>query len=134
MNTSMMVFIQLYVILLLGLYNNGLLIVDEFLAKSNVPRRVDFKETTGVIAKVVFKSFLSVTASVTNWDADGTSSSLILEDSPLVDFVELPFQIHFRSILLQHNKRSYRRSCGDGKQLSRTKLFLGTLISCSFLC
>ncbi|MCL7024862.1 hypothetical protein MKW94_003585, partial [Papaver nudicaule] len=27
---------------------------------------------------------------VTNWDADGTSCSLVLEDNPLVDFVELP--------------------------------------------
>lgn len=34
--------------------------------------------------------FLGVTASVTNWDADGTTCSLVLEDNPLVDFVELP--------------------------------------------
>lgn len=34
--------------------------------------------------------FLGVTASVTNWDADGTSCSIVLEDNPLVDFVELP--------------------------------------------
>ena len=40
--------------------------------------------------QVGFKMFLRVTASVTNWDADGTSCSLVLEDNPLVDFVELP--------------------------------------------
>lgn len=40
--------------------------------------------------QVGFKMFLGVTASVTNWDADGTSCSLVLEDNPLVDFVELP--------------------------------------------
>lgn len=34
--------------------------------------------------------FLGVTASVTNWDADGTCCSIVLEDNPLVDFVELP--------------------------------------------
>ena len=34
--------------------------------------------------------FLGVTASVTNWDIEGTCCSLILEDNPLVDFVELP--------------------------------------------
>jgi len=34
--------------------------------------------------------FLGVTASVANWDADRTGCSLILEDNPLVDFVELP--------------------------------------------
>lgn len=34
--------------------------------------------------------FLGVTASVTNWDAEGTCCSIVLEDNPLVDFVELP--------------------------------------------
>jgi hypothetical protein len=40
--------------------------------------------------QVGFKMFLGVTASVTNWDADGTCCSIVLEDNPLVDFVELP--------------------------------------------
>ncbi|KAK9090383.1 hypothetical protein Sjap_023560 [Stephania japonica] len=71
-------------------YNIGIRLIDEFLAKSNVSRCVDFKETAEVIAKVGFKMFLGVSASVTNWDADGMSCSLILEDNPLVDFVELP--------------------------------------------
>lgn len=34
--------------------------------------------------------FLGVTASVSSWDVDGTCCSIILEDNPLVDFVELP--------------------------------------------
>jgi hypothetical protein len=34
--------------------------------------------------------FLGVTATVTNWDAEGTTCSFVLEDNPLVDFVELP--------------------------------------------
>ncbi|RXH82961.1 hypothetical protein DVH24_003459 [Malus domestica] len=80
-------------------YNIGIRLIDEFLAKSNVSRCVDFKETAEVIAKVSpsifllqvgFKMFLGVTASVTNWDADGTCCSIVLEDNPLVDFVELP--------------------------------------------
>ncbi|KAK4398476.1 Trafficking protein particle complex subunit [Sesamum angolense] len=71
-------------------YNIGVRLVDEFLAKSNVSRCVDFRETAEVIAKVGFKMFLGVTASVTNWDAEGTTCSIILEDNPLVDFVELP--------------------------------------------
>ncbi|CAD6261855.1 unnamed protein product [Miscanthus lutarioriparius] len=71
-------------------YNIGTRLVDEFLAKSNVSRCVDFKETADVIAKLGFKMFLGVTATVTNWDAEGTSCSLVLEDNPLVDFVELP--------------------------------------------
>jgi hypothetical protein len=40
--------------------------------------------------QVGFKMFLGVTASVTNWDAEGTCCSIVLEDNPLVDFVELP--------------------------------------------
>ncbi|PWA78770.1 transport protein particle (TRAPP) component [Artemisia annua] len=71
-------------------YNIGIRLIDEFLAKSNVTRCVDFRETAEVIAKVGFKMFLGVTASVTNWDSEGTCCSLILEDNPLVDFVELP--------------------------------------------
>ncbi|XP_061344883.1 uncharacterized protein LOC133290787 isoform X1 [Gastrolobium bilobum] len=71
-------------------YNIGIRLIDEFLAKSNVSRCVDFRETTDVIAKVGFKMFLGVAASVTNWDADGTCCSIVLEDNPLVDFVELP--------------------------------------------
>ncbi|XP_009607184.1 uncharacterized protein LOC107803357 [Nicotiana tabacum] len=71
-------------------YNIGIRLIDEFLAKSNVSRCVDFKETAEIIAKVGLKMFLGVTASVTNWDVEGTTCSLILEDNPLVDFVELP--------------------------------------------
>ncbi|KAG4986075.1 hypothetical protein JHK86_033766 [Glycine max] len=85
-------------------YNIGIRLIDEFLAKSNVSRCNDFRETTDVIAKLLeeknsitskkqsvgFKMFLGVTASVTNWDADGTCCSIVLEDNPLVDFVELP--------------------------------------------
>jgi hypothetical protein len=41
-----------------------------------------------------FKMFLGVTATVTNWDAEGTSCSFVLEDNPLVDFVELPDTCH----------------------------------------
>ncbi|KAG5578919.1 hypothetical protein H5410_049546 [Solanum commersonii] len=108
-------------------YNIGIRLIDEFLAKSNVSRCIDFKETAEVIAKkshgdgflegvwswihpgflrkqkrkkmekrkienesVGLKMFLGVTATVGNWNAEGTTCSLILEDNPLVDFVELP--------------------------------------------
>ncbi|KAL6538408.1 hypothetical protein OROGR_012396 [Orobanche gracilis] len=128
-------------------YNIGVRLVDEFLAKSNVSRCVDFRETAEVIAKLIddnsllahdksiklweasdwqcwlygltnsfealvetcgskdgvgFKMFLGVTASVTNWDPEGTTCSLILEDNPLVDFVELPDTcqgLHYCNIL-----------------------------------
>lgn len=71
-------------------YNIGIRLIDEFLAKSNVSRCVDFKETAEVIAKVGFKMFLGVTATVVNWDAEGTGCSLILDENSLASFVELP--------------------------------------------
>lgn len=40
--------------------------------------------------QVGLKMFLGVTANVGNWNVEGTMCSLILEDNPLVDFVELP--------------------------------------------
>ncbi|KAL6553424.1 hypothetical protein OROGR_007266 [Orobanche gracilis] len=83
-------------------YNIGVRLVDEFLAKANVSRCIDFRETAEVIAKVGFKMFLGVTASVTNCDPEGTTCSLILEDIPLVDFVELPDTcqgLHYCNIL-----------------------------------
>ncbi|OAY28555.1 trafficking protein particle complex subunit 3 [Manihot esculenta] len=71
-------------------YNIGIRLVDEFLVKSDVSRCVAFRETAEVIAKVGLKMFLGLSASVTNWNADGTCCSMVLEDNPFVDFVELP--------------------------------------------
>ena len=36
-------------------YNIGVRLIDEFLAKSNVSRCIDFRETADVIAKVLFR-------------------------------------------------------------------------------
>lgn len=71
-------------------YNIGVRLIDEFLAKANVSRCSDFRESADIIAKVGFKMFLGVSATVGGWSADGTECSLLLEDNPLVDFVELP--------------------------------------------
>eukprot|EP00164_Ancoracysta_twista_P011443 GFYU01017629.1.p1 GENE.GFYU01017629.1~~GFYU01017629.1.p1 ORF type:complete len:197 (-),score=59.43 GFYU01017629.1:84-641(-) len=71
-------------------YNIGQRLIDEFLAKSNITRCSDFKETAEIIAKVGFKMFLGVIADVANWNQEGTEFSLLLGDTPLTDFVELP--------------------------------------------
>jgi len=71
-------------------YNIGIRLIDEFLAKSRTTRCGDFKETAEKVAKLGFKMFLHTTATVTNWNAEDTECSLVLEDNPLVDFVELP--------------------------------------------
>lgn len=37
-----------------------------------------------------FKIFLNITPTVTNWTADSKSFSLLFDENPLADFVELP--------------------------------------------
>eukprot|EP01133_Synstelium_polycarpum_P019704 gene19704-23597_t len=71
-------------------YNIGVRLIEEFLAKSNIGRCSDFVETAEVISKVGFKMFLGVTAHISEWDADKKEFHLIIDDNPLIDFVELP--------------------------------------------
>jgi hypothetical protein len=85
----------------------GQRLIDDLLAKSGISQCSDFRETAEVIAKVQpppphphpppppqigFKMFLGVSATVANWNADGNVCSLILDENPLNDFVELPEQ------------------------------------------
>lgn len=71
-------------------YNIGVRIIDEFLAKSKTTKCTDFRDTADKIAKVGLRMFLNCSASATNWNADSTECSLILDDNLLIDFVELP--------------------------------------------
>ncbi|EFA78523.1 trafficking protein particle complex subunit 3 [Heterostelium album PN500] len=71
-------------------YNIGVRLIEEFLAKSNIGRCSGFQETAEVIAKVGFKMFLGVTCQISDWDAEKKEFHLIIEDNPLIDFVELP--------------------------------------------
>lgn len=40
--------------------------------------------------QVGFKIFLNITPTVTNWTSDNNQFSLIFDENPLADFVELP--------------------------------------------
>lgn len=71
-------------------YNIGLRLIEDFLAKSNMTRCSNFRETAEAIAKVGFKMYFNTTPSITNWTADGKTFSLIFDENPLNDFVELP--------------------------------------------
>jgi len=73
-------------------YNIGLRLIDEFLARSNLGRCKDFKETADVIAKVGFKMFFGISATISNYNAKKQTFILQMEDNPLIDFVELPAQ------------------------------------------
>lgn len=89
-------------------YNIGMRLIEDFLAKSGVGRCANFRETADMIAKVRlifclnigvcsltsrqvgFKVFLNVSPTVTNWTSDNNQFSLIFDENPLADFVELP--------------------------------------------
>ncbi|KAL3422583.1 bet3 family protein [Phlyctema vagabunda] len=91
-------------------YNIGLRLIEDYLAKSNTMRRcANFRETAEMISKVCieyavfggvmmlkvvikvgFKIFLNITPTVTNWTSDSKQFSLIFEENPMADFVELP--------------------------------------------
>jgi len=72
-------------------YNIGLRLIEDYLAKSNTMRRcANFKETAEMIAKVGFKIFLNISPIITNWTTDSKQFSLIFDENPLADFVELP--------------------------------------------
>ncbi|KAJ3310875.1 transport protein particle 22 kDa subunit [Boothiomyces sp. JEL0838] len=70
-------------------YNIGVRLVDDYLAKTASPKCVDFRETADQIAKVGFKIYLGITPQVSNWSGD-KEFSLILDENPLAEFVELP--------------------------------------------
>jgi hypothetical protein len=71
-------------------YNIGLRLIEDFLAKSNAGRCANFRETADMISKVGFKIFLNITPTITNWTQDNKQFSLIFDENPLADFVELP--------------------------------------------
>lgn len=71
-------------------YNIGIRLIEDFLAKSNSGRCTNFKDTAEMISKIGFKMFLNIVPLVENWTQDGKQFSLIIEENPLTEFVELP--------------------------------------------
>ncbi|KIW72867.1 hypothetical protein PV04_01030 [Phialophora macrospora] len=71
-------------------YNIGMRLIEDFLARSNTGRCGNFRDTAEMISKVGFKMFLNITPTVTNWTADNKQFSLLFDENPLADFVELP--------------------------------------------
>jgi len=71
-------------------YNIGLRLIEDFLAKTNTGRCANFRETAEIISKIGFKVFLNITPTVTNWASDNKQFSLVFDENPLADFVELP--------------------------------------------
>ncbi|KAI0688257.1 transport protein particle complex subunit [Cytidiella melzeri] len=87
-------------------YNIGTRLIEDFLARSNLGRCADFRETGEVVAKVGFKSFLNISPTVTHGAPTSVATSptaatsqsasagatfiLTLDENPLAEFVELP--------------------------------------------
>eukprot|EP00794_Sanderia_malayensis_P000665 gene665-1333_t len=71
-------------------YNIGIRLIEDLLARSNIGRCNDFRETADIIAKHGFKTFLGISPQVTGWNATGDEFSLIIDNNPLAEFVELP--------------------------------------------
>ncbi|MCJ1409050.1 transport protein particle 22 kDa subunit [Ptychographa xylographoides] len=71
-------------------YNIGMRLVEDFFAKSGTQRCANFRETAETISKIGFKIFLNITPLVTNWSTDSKQFSLIFDENPFADFVELP--------------------------------------------
>ncbi|KAJ3381529.1 transport protein particle 22 kDa subunit [Lobulomyces angularis] len=71
-------------------YNIGCRLIEDFLAKSGIGKCQDFKETAEIITKTGFRLYLGITPTVTNFSSDNKEFSIILDENPLAEFVELP--------------------------------------------
>lgn len=76
-------------------YNIGCRLVDDFLAKSRAPASAcaGFRPAVDAVARGAFRAFLGVAPRVANWNDAGTAVSLLLDESPLTDWVELPREL-----------------------------------------
>lgn len=97
-------------------YNIGVRLIEDFLARTNSGRCVDFRDTSEKIQVIssitsdikhqlsnqiisrfhtnwlqqAFRTYLSVFPQITNWSTANDEFSLIFETNPLTEFVELP--------------------------------------------
>lgn len=84
-------------------YNIGVRLIEDFLAKTALPRCENMVKTSEAISKCAFKIFLNMTPQVTNFSPEKDAFSLIIDENPLSDFVELPMdamkQLWYSNIL-----------------------------------
>jgi hypothetical protein len=80
-------------------------LIEDFLARTSLPRCVDFRETAEVISKVGFKTFINITPSISFPSVTSQQQSprnevagmtgptefiLTFDENPLAEFAELP--------------------------------------------
>ncbi|KAL5282979.1 TRAPPC3 family protein [Megaselia abdita] len=70
-------------------YNIGLRLIEDFLSRTAAPRCLEMRETADRIQQA-FRIYLNIQPAITNWSSSSDEFSLIFENNPLIDFVELP--------------------------------------------
>lgn len=70
-------------------YNIGMRLVEDFIVKTNTPKCHDFKDVADKIQSA-FRLYLGFAPTVTNWSAGNDEFSLLIDQNPLTEYVELP--------------------------------------------
>jgi hypothetical protein len=82
--------------------------------------------------QVGFKIFLNITPTITNWSSDNKQFSLIFEENPLADFVELPDdgraqdELWFSNILVGVLRGALEMACCPSLWATWTNVYAGT--------
>lgn len=70
----------------------GVRLIEDFLSRTAAPRCLDMRETADKIQQA-FRMYLNVQPTVGNWTSANDEFSLIFDNNPLAEFVELPSDI-----------------------------------------
>lgn len=70
-------------------YNMGMRLIEDFLARSLSGRCLDMKDTADKIQQA-FRIYLNIQPAISNWGSSLDEFSLIFDNNPLTEFVELP--------------------------------------------
>ncbi|CAJ0599455.1 unnamed protein product [Cylicocyclus nassatus] len=72
-------------------FNMGTRLADDFLAKNaHVAKCTDCRQIADVLSKNAIPTYLGVPATVSNWGGGDREFSLIIENNPLTELVEVP--------------------------------------------
>uniref|UniRef100_A0A0K8TTF7 Trafficking protein particle complex subunit n=1 Tax=Tabanus bromius TaxID=304241 RepID=A0A0K8TTF7_TABBR len=70
-------------------YNMGMRLIEDFLSRTSSPRCLEMRDTADKVQQA-FRMYLNVQPTISNWSAAGDEYSLIFDNNPLTEFVELP--------------------------------------------
>lgn len=82
-------------------YNIGIRLVEDFLSRTNSAKCSDFRDVADKI-QLGFKMFLNISPTVTGWSPTVDEFSLLFDNNPLAEFVELPdscYNLRYSNIL-----------------------------------